>query len=227
MTVWKLDFGEGAPTAGYMGVGPSTFFHLEREFGWTDRAVIQARDRRAKNQILGRFVVATSPATLRVILDPGRYILHVIMGDKDYSGHVLHLKLSDTDEIFPALTAEAGEYAVLRAVVDVSVSFLDLTFSSPVNDWILNSVTLEPDPGGSGAGVTLTRRKFSDPPGESLASEHVAKEPTPGPYQNAGAATWRARTRGIHLLLRAATRVIRPQIAHPDREAPRTGTTKC
>jgi hypothetical protein len=174
MTVWKLDFGEGDPAAGYQGVNSSTFFHLEREFGWTDRAVIQTRDRRANNPILGRFVSATGPATLRVILDPGRYILNVIMGDKDYSGHVLHLKLSDTDKIFPALTAEAGEYAVLRAVIDVSVSFLDLTFSSPVDNWVLNSVTLEPDRGRYGTEVTVTRRKFSDRLEETVASEHVA-----------------------------------------------------
>jgi hypothetical protein len=176
MTVWKLDFGDGAPAAGYHRVNSSTFFHLEREFGWTDRAEIQTRDRRIKNRILGGFVAAKSPATLRVILDPGKYLLHVIMGDKDYSSHVLQLKLSDTDKIFPALTAEAGEYAILRTVVDVPISFFDLTFSSPVNDWVLNSVTLEPDPGGYGTGVEVIRRKFSDRFEGTVASERVAAE---------------------------------------------------
>jgi hypothetical protein len=174
MTVWKLDFGEGAPAVGYQGVDSLTFFHLEREFGWTDRSEIQTRDRRANDRILGRFVAATSPATLRVILDPGRYILHVTMGDKDFSGHVLQVRLSETDEIFPNLTAEAGEYAVLRTVVDVSVSFLDLTFSSPVSNWVLNSVTLEPHPGGYDTGVKVIRRKFSDRFEGRVASERVA-----------------------------------------------------
>jgi hypothetical protein len=173
MTVWKLDFGEGDPAAGYQGVDFSTYFHLEREFGWIDRSEIQTRDRRANNRILGRFVAATSPATLRVILDPGRYILHVVMGDKDFSGHILQLKLSDNDEIFPVLTAEAGEYAVLRTVVDVPISFLDLTFSSPVANWVLNSVTLEPDRGGSDTVVKVIRRKFSDRFEDSVESDHA------------------------------------------------------
>ena len=160
MTVWKLDFGEGHPAAGYQGVDFSTYFHLEREFGWIDRSEIQTRDRHANNQVLGRFMAATSPATLRVILDPGTYILHVVMGDKDFSGHVLQLKLSDNDENAPVLTAEAGEYAVLRTIIEVPISFLDLTFSSPVNNWVLNSVTLEPDRGGYDTGVKVIRRKF-------------------------------------------------------------------
>jgi hypothetical protein len=185
MTVWKLDFGEGDPAAGYQGVDFSTYFHLEREFGWIDRSEIQTRDRRVNNRILGRFVAATSPATLRVILDPGRYILHVVMGDKDFSGHILQLKLSDNDEIFPVLTAEAGEYAVLRTVVDVPISFLDLTFSSPVANWVLNSVTLEPDRGGYDTVAKVIRRKFSDRFEDSVASEHVITSRTEGALKGA------------------------------------------
>jgi hypothetical protein len=187
MTVWKLDFGEGRPAAGYQRVSPSTFFHLEREFGWTDRSEIQARNRRASNGILGKFVLATSPATLRVTLDPGKYVLQVIMGDKDFPDHALQLKVSDTEEVFPLLTAEAGEYAILHTVIDVPISFLDLTFSSPVNNWIVNAVTLEPVSGGYGAGAKVTRRKFSDRFEESVASGRVgAKGGDPNPYLKRG-----------------------------------------
>ena len=162
MISWKLDFGEGVPAAGYTGVDASTQLGPESVIGWVSNSGLEVRDRNAGDPILGRFVYGKGPAVLRVPVEPGRYNLRVIMGDKDYRGHILQLGLSESDHVFPALTADASEYAGLQATIDVSQSFLDLRFSSPIDNWVVNSVVLDPAVGHGFDEPVVFRGKFGD-----------------------------------------------------------------
>ena len=166
MTSWKFDFGDGSPEDGYQAVKPLTHFSFDRGFGWILSHRLQTRDRNADNRIIGRFVCGTTPATFRVVVDPGRYLLQIAMGDKDYGSHVLQLRLADTNQVFPSLTAKAGEYAVLRASVDVPTSLIDLTFTSPVDDWIVNSIELRPDDRTGGIEREIVHLEFGELSGD-------------------------------------------------------------
>jgi hypothetical protein len=176
MTSWKFDFGDGDPEAGYVGVDASTPFSPERGFGWVSACQLQVRDRNLSDRLLGRFVLGTSPATLRVAVDPGRYLVRLIMGDKDFGNHVLQLGVGDTNEDFPLLTAEASECAILEAVIEVPTSPLDLTFASPGVNWVLNSITLEPDEGQSGVAPHVVRQRFGNAVQDSPEAEQIAAE---------------------------------------------------
>nr|WP_294500897.1 hypothetical protein [uncultured Rhodopila sp.] len=163
MTTWRLDFGDGAPAAGYVGVDATTRFTPGSGPGWVSASGLEVRDRKADDPVLGRFVYGKSPATLRISVAPGRYALRLIMGDKDFPGHILELTLGKGSEAFPPLTAAAAEYAMLKAIIEVQDDFVDLTFSSPINNWVVNSVVLEPIEGLASVGPSVTRQEFGIP----------------------------------------------------------------
>ena len=162
MTTWKIDFGEGAPAPSYIAVDAIIPFNPESGFGWIANSGVAVRDRNAEDRVLGKLVCGKGLATFRLVIDPGRYILRLVMGDKDFRDHRLQLGLSEHDDVFPILTAEANEYAALQVIIDVSQSFLDLTFSSPIENWVVNSLTLSPAEGKGLAASVVTHHSFDD-----------------------------------------------------------------
>jgi hypothetical protein len=171
-STWKLDFGSGPPCAGYTRVDSFARFSIDRGFGWISEPRLEERDRQVANRLLGRFVLGKAPATLRLIVSPGKYRICLVMGDLDYGNHVLEVRPGEAEEAFPLLTAASGEYSVLRAVVDVATTFVDLRFASPTENWVINSLTIEPANGGDNLGSHVTRGRFSDASEFGAGVEH-------------------------------------------------------
>jgi hypothetical protein len=88
------------------------------------------------------------------------------MGDRDYGNHQLQLTAKGSNAKFPLLLAEAGEYKTLKTHNGSIVAGPDgviLRFSSPVENWVLNSLKFTPHTDSSPKGTSIT-----------LSSIHVA-----------------------------------------------------
>src|SRR5690606_2372620 len=104
------------------------------------------RDRRAPNALLRDYVFGRGPATFRVDLAPGTYRLTFQMGDTDYGDHVEAISLDGMNVKLPEVRTEAGQFATLTVAVPVRNRSLDIVFSSPENNWVINALTIEPAP---------------------------------------------------------------------------------
>jgi hypothetical protein len=171
-STWKLDFGSGAPCAGYSGIDSFTRFRADQGYGWISNPGLEERDRQVADRLLGRFVLGKAPATLRLAVPPGKYRVCIVMGDQDYGNHVLEVRLSETEEAFPLLTAASGEYAVLQAVIDVTTTFVDLRLASPAANWVINWLVIEPANSEDSLGADVTRGRFGDANEYGAGAEH-------------------------------------------------------
>jgi hypothetical protein len=167
VTSWKLDAGEGVPVADFTGLGIDSKFDAERGFGWVQGHGLAYRDRNIDDRLLGRFIVSVSdkPACLRMTLKSGIYTVAIVMGDYAFGNHVLQVASNGISDKLPALTASSGEYAVLVTTAQPVDGVLDLTFTSPTSNWVVNAVQICPASDAPVIGPKVIRRNF----GESYA----------------------------------------------------------
>ncbi|MCA9240248.1 MAG: hypothetical protein KDA37_08615, partial [Planctomycetales bacterium] len=155
----QFDFGEAAVAANSVRVDATTSFSDERGFGWLDGAELSSRDRSAPDDARRDFVVGTKPATFRISgMKPGNYSLEVVSGDMDYGDHATRVRVTGSPLRLPVMTPALAEFATLTASVQTGVS-LDLTFDSPQNNWVVNSITLSPSDKEEAPRIALQREE--------------------------------------------------------------------
>lgn len=140
---WRYDFGDIPAPAGYEQVDNRTRYTPETGFGWVGKPELETRDRGVPDPLKRDFVFGHGPATFRVDVPPGNYVLTLTMGDMDNSNHVLQTKVNVPGVALPELRANRSEFVSLTAGLDVTSSPLDITFSSPADNWVVNALSIE------------------------------------------------------------------------------------
>jgi hypothetical protein len=157
-TTWKLDFGAAATEPGYTAVGTAAY-STAKGYGWVSGTIPALRDRGRPDALRRDFVYGTQPATFRVNVTPGTYKLTMVMGDTDYGNHELRPSVNVPGVTLPDLTAGTLEFATLTAAFEVSGNTLDVTCDSPVANWVLNALALEP--ADAPAAPVITKKRYT------------------------------------------------------------------
>jgi hypothetical protein len=143
--VRRFDFGEGSAAAGYEKIKPDSLYDAATGFGWTEvQGRLEVRDRALPEAPLRDFVFGRGPAVFRVDLPLGIYRVEVGMADRSYGDHVLQVSLNAGQLDLPPIQPQVSEQVTLSLAFEVTGDHLELRFSSPVENWIVNSITLEP-----------------------------------------------------------------------------------
>ncbi len=144
-TLHSWDFGTATfVEKDYAPAGPDTAFTPERGFGWIATNDLLARDRSAPNALLRDFVFGKSAHTFRITgLPNGLYLLTVNSGDLTYGDHQTQVKVEGR-AFGPLLAPAIGEFMTLTGTVTAENGAVDITFESPSENWIVNSISLEP-----------------------------------------------------------------------------------
>lgn len=144
-TTWSFDFGKGAAAEGYYKVTPETRYDAATGFGWLPTENMpEARDRTVPSRPLNDFIFGREAAVLRVDAPPGAYRMVLEMADAAFGNHVLDVSVNGAGEAFPSLKPGISEEARLTATFQSGSPYLEIRFSSPIQNWVVNSLRLEP-----------------------------------------------------------------------------------
>ncbi|MEE6295900.1 hypothetical protein [Georgenia wangjunii] len=144
----RLDFGGAtpAPAPGYVRASTETYT-AQRGWGWVSAANLVTRDR-GGDPVHRDFVFGTAARTFRIgNLTPGRYRLAVVAGDLNFGDHVTQVQAEGVDGgPLPVLRPSVAQFGTLTAtlVVPAGATTADITLGSPVNNWVVNAIILEP-----------------------------------------------------------------------------------
>lgn len=144
----QFDFGAAGTAPGYVAVdnlttypGPAAYY------GWLSTTGLLLRDRGGPDLLRRDFIFTTaSSATFRVsgLAPGGKYLLRVTCGDASFGDHVIVVSVAGAGTL-PTMSPAASEYQTLNASVDANASgMLDIAFSSPTPNWVVNALTLAP-----------------------------------------------------------------------------------
>ncbi|GAA4054275.1 hypothetical protein [Actinomadura miaoliensis] len=157
----RLDFGGAtpAPAPGYVRMGTETYTEA-RGYGWVSAAGLGIRDR-GGDAPQRDLVFGTAARVFRIgSLVPGRYRLRVLSGDLAFADHFTRLQVPGVDggEPLPVLHPSYAQFAELTAtlVVPEGGTRIDITMDSPANNWVVNSLVLEPTADPEPVRVTFT-----------------------------------------------------------------------
>ncbi len=143
-----FDFGlpESPVQPGAVAVAGSTSYSPERGFGWVGNVSLQERDRGAADKLRRDFVYGNGEAAFRVDLPDGYYRVTIYTGDPTAGDHVLNVEAEGQQAIsdLEPLTGEIVEYSF---TANVSDGKLDLRFSSPAKNWVVNGLEVAPAQG--------------------------------------------------------------------------------
>lgn len=140
-----FDFGPPASSIeqGAVGVTASTPYTPERGFGWVDSRRLEERDRGAADKLRRDFVYGKETAEFRVDAPNGCYRVTVYTGDCSAGNHVLSVE-AEGKQVVGDLQPRAGEIIEYSFSAQVTDGHLDLRFSSPINNWVLNALEVAP-----------------------------------------------------------------------------------
>lgn len=139
----SLSFGAGPTAPGFVQVGANTNFDPDKGSGWLGAVQLKERDRGVGSPEMRSLVASTSPATFRITLSPGTHKLSIKFFDYAFDDHVTTIEIDSVHEHIPEVTIGRHEVATLTIIFENSESAVDLRFTSPKNNWIVNSLTLE------------------------------------------------------------------------------------
>jgi hypothetical protein len=142
--VQRFDFGAGPAEKGFLAVELDDVYTADRGYGWTRRDNIVLRDRHEPDPLRRDYVFGRAPAQFRIDLPPGVYRMTLIMGDMEFGDHVLAARVNAPDVKLPVLRAQAAQFATLTAAFEIADDHLLLDLDSPVNNWVINALMLEP-----------------------------------------------------------------------------------
>ncbi|HEV2292862.1 MAG TPA: glycoside hydrolase family 88 protein [Tepidisphaeraceae bacterium] len=166
-TEHHFDFGPGAAEDGFTRVPADTRYDAQAGYGWVEGDNLVDRDRRAPDNLRADYAFGRAPATFRVDLKPGTYRMTLIFGDLSHGDHVLDASVDVEGVTLPRLTADTAEFATLTAAFHIPRDQLNLRCDSPVNNWVLNALVLEPAEAPEAPKVT--RQQFEAPRGVGAA----------------------------------------------------------
>jgi hypothetical protein len=144
----QFDFGIAGTEPGYVAVDNVTTNWGALGYGWLSTTGLLLRDRGVPDALHRDFIFKNSAGTnaFRVAgLTPnGKYLMKVTCGDAEFGDHVITVSVPGAGTL-PTMSPGASEYETLTASVDANGSgILDITFGSPVNNWVVNALTLAP-----------------------------------------------------------------------------------
>ncbi len=137
---WKFDFGSGPVEKDYIAVDNLIEYSAEQGFGWIIKPQM-IRDRNEPTNLLRDFMFSREPATFRVDIPSGMYLLTLTMGDIMYGDHVLETTVNGTK--LPVLSADVAEFVTLSTSIHIENDTVEFVFDSPTKNWALNVLTLE------------------------------------------------------------------------------------
>ena len=138
-----FDFGlhESPVQTGAVAVAPDTAYSAERGYGWVGNSKLEARDRGLKDKLRRDFVFGVDTTAFRVDLPEGYYRVTIITGDCSAGNHVLTVE-AEGQVIVRELQPIAGEIVEYAFTIKVADGSLDLTLTSPVQNWVLNGLEI-------------------------------------------------------------------------------------
>ena len=171
-----FDFGAAATEEDYIAVDSTTIWSAGQGYGWTDPTDLLNRDRAEagdlRRDFLLRLTAGSNSFRVSGLETNGIYLLTVLCGDADYGNHVIDVSVAGAGTL-PTLSPNTAQYLQLSATVDADdTGVLDIMFTSPDDNWVVNALTLEP------ATTGITAVVESSPYSEWDASV-FADDPTP------------------------------------------------
>lgn len=119
----------------------STQYDANLGFGWTTRGDLHDRNRERPTKELESLVLGFSPATLRVDLDNGLYLINIYIGYSLHDNHITRVAFGDN--IAFESKSKLGVYYKYSFSINVDAGKMELNFDSPINNWIVNYIELE------------------------------------------------------------------------------------
>lgn len=159
----KIDFGPGPQEDGWIRVADGDVYSDKVGYGWMGPVKLDWRARDESERLTGDFVFGhEGDATFRVAVTPGVYRLTLVTGDAEYGDHVLAPRVSGLK--LPVLRPGPGEFLSLTVAFEVKTNAVDVTLTSPVNNWVCNTLVLEPANAVEDARVEKIQPPESDKP---------------------------------------------------------------
>nr|WP_269822051.1 hypothetical protein [Escherichia coli]WAK47155.1 hypothetical protein PPOKNCAL_00799 [Escherichia coli] len=109
-------------------------------FGWLTAGDLHDRNRDKPTKELESLILGLSSATLRINLENGLYIVSVYIGDTLHDNHIT--KVSINQNINFEAKSKLGVYYKYNFCIQVDNGKIELSFDSPVNNWIVNSLEI-------------------------------------------------------------------------------------
>jgi rhamnogalacturonyl hydrolase YesR len=147
----KFDMGAAGAENGYIPVQTEVWTPA-RGYGWLDPGDLVLRDRKAPDLLRRDYLFGHKPATFRVNVAPGPYRVTLISGDMDYGDHETQARVNGVQ--LPILHPRQSHFATLTTAIKVTGDRLDIAFSSPRENWVINAITIEPAAGPEAPRVT-------------------------------------------------------------------------
>lgn len=143
---FQFDFGAAGTEPGYVAVDNVTTYSTALGYGWVSTNGLNLRDRGIADDLRRDFIFdnTSSGVTFRVsgLVSNGNYLMTVLCGDANYGDHVITVSVPGAGTL-PTLSPGTGEYLQLSATVNADATgTLDITFSSPTPNWVVNALTL-------------------------------------------------------------------------------------
>lgn len=152
-----FDFGPDGSlvAAGATAIAPDTGYSTERGFGWVGSPVLDSRERGLADRLWRDFIYANGTAVFRVDLQDGFYRITIRTGDNAVGDHVLSVK-AEGKQVIESLQPSIGEAVEYAFTIQVADGHLDLEFSSPTRNWVLNGLDIAPAQGPGEPAITKT-----------------------------------------------------------------------
>ncbi|UCG17122.1 MAG: hypothetical protein JSV19_03635 [Phycisphaerales bacterium] len=173
---WRFDFGGTRVASGYTAVDHRLEYTAEHAYGWVTPAD-HLRDRGAPDALRRDFVFSRSPATFRVDVPPGVYRIMIVTGDLDYGDHAIRVAMPGVTTEPIMLDPAHAEFVTVSMAGTVAAGGLEFRFTSPVDNWVVNALTIEPARKPEPA--TFTRKLYRRTAEELDTWEDVSSWPDP------------------------------------------------
>lgn len=144
--VLNFSFGSGRAFKDFIKITHETVFDNKNGYGWIYGSKLYSRERAIQSRLKKSFVLGLSDAVFRCIAPPGIYRVRMVFGDSLYSDHHPSVSVSTKSDVKKFTSKlKLNEYITYTFSITNQDSFIDFTFSSPVNNWIINSILIIED----------------------------------------------------------------------------------
>lgn len=144
----QFDFGVAGTEPGYVAVDHVTVYSAGLGYGWISTNGLNLRDRGEPGVLRRDFIFKNTAGTntFRVsgLTPSGKYLMKVLCGDASFGDHITTVSVPGAGTL-PNIAPHIYQFLQLSASVNADASgVLDITFGSPISNWALNALRLEP-----------------------------------------------------------------------------------
>lgn len=137
-------FGHGDHVHRAQRIDRGNRFGKDSGVGWVSKGQILSRDRGRPNARYAGLVLSFKDATLRIRIPPGRYRARFVFGDTDFDNHATVVRIPSIGYVSPIISGRREEFTSLDVSLELREPILDIEFTSPINNWIVNFLVLVP-----------------------------------------------------------------------------------